>query len=139
MKKEYRPAEIEGQHYARWEKAGYFAPHGSGVPYSIVIPPPNVTGTLHMGHALQDTVMDALTRYHRNAVVRQIDRDEPDCDGIVEERIGRLEDLAPERFYLGERAQERALESLARYVDPAAGGLNCGLMDEYIVTRPAWL
>ncbi len=65
MNKEYRPKEIESQHYARWEAAGYFAPSGRGAPYCIVIPPPNVTGTLHMGHALQDTIMDALTRYHR--------------------------------------------------------------------------
>ena len=65
MNKDYRPAEIESRHYARWEAAGYFAPSGSGEPYCIVIPPPNVTGTLHMGHALQDTIMDALTRYHR--------------------------------------------------------------------------
>ncbi len=65
MNKEYRPAEIESRHYARWEQAGYFAPSGRGAPYCIVIPPPNVTGTLHMGHALQDTIMDALTRYHR--------------------------------------------------------------------------
>jgi valyl-tRNA synthetase len=65
VKKDYRPAEIETHHYARWEAAGYFAPSGRGEPYCIVIPPPNVTGTLHMGHALQDTIMDALTRYHR--------------------------------------------------------------------------
>ncbi len=65
MNKDYRPAEIESRHYARWEAAGYFAPAGNGAPYCIVIPPPNVTGTLHMGHALQDTIMDALTRYHR--------------------------------------------------------------------------
>ncbi len=65
MNKDYRPADIESRHYARWESAGYFAPSGRGEPYCIVIPPPNVTGTLHMGHALQDTIMDALTRYHR--------------------------------------------------------------------------
>jgi len=65
LNKDYRPAEIESRHYARWEAAGYFAPSGRGEPYCIVIPPPNVTGTLHMGHALQDTIMDALTRYHR--------------------------------------------------------------------------
>ena len=65
MNKDYRPAEIESRHYARWEAAGYFTPSGRGEPYCIVIPPPNVTGTLHMGHALQDTIMDALTRYHR--------------------------------------------------------------------------
>ncbi len=61
----YRPQDIEAKHYARWEQAGWFAPSGKGEPYCIVIPPPNVTGTLHMGHAFQDTIMDALTRYHR--------------------------------------------------------------------------
>ena len=61
----YRPAELEGEAYRRWEQAGYFAPSGKGQSFCIVIPPPNVTGSLHMGHAFQDTVMDALTRYHR--------------------------------------------------------------------------
>ena len=65
MDKTYSPAEIETRQYARWEAAGWFAPRPGGAPYAIVIPPPNVTGTLHMGHAFQDTIMDALTRYHR--------------------------------------------------------------------------
>ncbi|MFS8609288.1 MAG: class I tRNA ligase family protein, partial [Gammaproteobacteria bacterium] len=67
MSKGYRPAEVEveSNHYARWERAGYFAPSGRGEPYCIVIPPPNVTGTLHMGHAFQHTIMDALIRWHR--------------------------------------------------------------------------
>jgi valyl-tRNA synthetase len=65
MDKAYSPADIESRIYARWEASGYFAPSGSGPAYSIVIPPPNVTGTLHMGHAFQDTIMDALIRYHR--------------------------------------------------------------------------
>jgi valyl-tRNA synthetase len=65
MEKSYQPNEIEERTYARWEEAGYFAPRGDGDPYCIMIPPPNVTGTLHMGHAFQDTIMDALTRYKR--------------------------------------------------------------------------
>ena len=65
MDKSYRPKEIEQRQYQRWEDNGWFAPAGDGEPYCIVIPPPNVTGTLHMGHAFQDTIMDALTRYHR--------------------------------------------------------------------------
>jgi len=65
MDKSYQPNEIEERIYARWEEAGYFAPRGNGEPYCIMIPPPNVTGTLHMGHAFQDTIMDALTRYKR--------------------------------------------------------------------------
>jgi len=65
MEKSYRPKDLEQRHYQRWEENGWFAPSGAGNPYCIVIPPPNVTGTLHMGHAFQDTIMDALTRYHR--------------------------------------------------------------------------
>jgi valyl-tRNA synthetase len=65
MDKTYSPADIEVRLYARWEAAGWFAPRPGSRPYAIVIPPPNVTGTLHMGHAFQDTIMDALTRYHR--------------------------------------------------------------------------
>jgi len=65
MEKAYAPHEIERRIYQHWEKQGWFAPHGSGTPYCIMIPPPNVTGTLHMGHAFQHTLMDALTRYHR--------------------------------------------------------------------------
>src|SRR5580692_8347737 len=65
MDKVYAPAEIERRIYERWESRGWFAPRGHGAPYCIMIPPPNVTGTLHMGHAFQHTLMDALTRYHR--------------------------------------------------------------------------
>ena len=65
MDKSFTPADIEARIYAHWEARGYFAPSGRGPSFSIVIPPPNVTGTLHMGHAFQDTIMDALTRYHR--------------------------------------------------------------------------
>ncbi len=65
MDKAYSPAAIESRIYARWESLGAFSPSGVGPAYSIVIPPPNVTGTLHMGHAFQDTVMDALIRHRR--------------------------------------------------------------------------
>ncbi|MCY4426139.1 MAG: valine--tRNA ligase, partial [Halieaceae bacterium] len=65
MDKTYQPADIEARWYAQWEKQGYFAPSGEGQAYSIMIPPPNVTGTLHMGHGFQEALMDALIRYHR--------------------------------------------------------------------------
>ena len=65
MDKAYSPAAIESRLYARWESLGAFKPSASGPAYSIVIPPPNVTGTLHMGHAFQDTIMDALIRHRR--------------------------------------------------------------------------
>ena len=65
MEKTFAPQEIESKWYKKWESNGYFSPSGKGEPYSIVIPPPNVTGSLHIGHALQHSIMDALTRYHR--------------------------------------------------------------------------
>ena len=65
MDKTYQPQELEDRWYKTWEERGYFAPQGEGAPYSIVIPPPNVTGRLHMGHGFQRAIMDALTRYHR--------------------------------------------------------------------------
>ena len=65
MEKIYAPHEIERRIYQRWESHGWFAPSGRGAPFCIMIPPPNVTGTLHMGHAFNHTLMDALTRYHR--------------------------------------------------------------------------
>ncbi|MFA0922783.1 valine--tRNA ligase [Xanthomonas fragariae] len=61
----YEPSSFESRLYAQWEAAGYFAPSGEGEPYTVLLPPPNVTGTLHMGHAFQQTLMDALVRYHR--------------------------------------------------------------------------
>jgi len=61
----YDPKSFETALYESWEKAGLFKPSGKGEPYTILLPPPNVTGTLHMGHAFQQTLMDALIRYHR--------------------------------------------------------------------------
>ncbi len=76
LEKTYEPRALEQRIYQEWERTGYFAAHaarpdqsGQGnngaKPYCIMIPPPNVTGSLHMGHAFQDTLMDALIRYHR--------------------------------------------------------------------------
>ena len=65
MDKTYDPITLEKYWYERWEKAGAFSPSGSGTPYCIMLPPPNVTGSLHMGHGFQHTLMDILIRYHR--------------------------------------------------------------------------
>ncbi|MBB5212060.1 valine--tRNA ligase [Microbulbifer hydrolyticus] len=67
MDKTYQPNAIEQQWYKTWEENGYFKPSGDTTadPYCIMIPPPNVTGSLHMGHGFQESIMDALIRYHR--------------------------------------------------------------------------
>jgi valyl-tRNA synthetase len=61
----YDPSSFESRLYAEWEDAGVFRARGIGKPYVVLLPPPNVTGTLHMGHAFQHTLQDALIRYHR--------------------------------------------------------------------------
>ena len=65
MDSSFDPHATEKDLYTQWEGADYFAPAGNGPSYCIVIPPPNVTGSLHMGHAFQHTLMDALIRYKR--------------------------------------------------------------------------
>ncbi|KXK37443.1 class I tRNA ligase family protein, partial [Nitrosomonas europaea] len=67
LAKSFDPKDIETRWYSTWETAGYFSPAGfeEANAYCIMLPPPNVTGTLHMGHAFQHTLMDALIRYHR--------------------------------------------------------------------------
>ncbi len=67
LEKTYSPSEVEPKHYERWEQTGAFASQAdsANVPYTIMMPPPNVTGSLHMGHALTFTLQDVLIRYHR--------------------------------------------------------------------------
>ena len=65
MDKTFNPQNIEQSRYQQWEQRNYFKASGQGEPYCILLPPPNVTGSLHMGHGFQQTIMDALTRYHR--------------------------------------------------------------------------
>ncbi len=87
MDKTYSPRDIEERIYRHWEEIGLFAPAGDGPPFCIVIPPPNVTGTLHMGHAFQDTIMDALTRYHRMAGDRTLWQPGTDHAGIATQMV----------------------------------------------------
>ncbi len=87
MDKTYSPRDIEARLYAHWEAEGRFRPAGDGTPYAIVIPPPNVTGTLHMGHAFQDTIMDALTRYHRMRGDRTLWQPGTDHAGIATQMV----------------------------------------------------
>src|SRR6202040_4121964 len=67
LDKTYRPGEVEAKFYAIWEASGAFAadPGSAAPPYTVMMPPPNVTGSLHMGHALTFTLQDILVRYHR--------------------------------------------------------------------------
>ncbi len=87
MDKTYDPQAIEQRWYEFWERHGYFSPRGDGPPYCIMIPPPNVTGTLHMGHAFQDTLMDTLIRYHRMLGERTLWQPGTDHAGIATQMV----------------------------------------------------
>ncbi len=83
----YEPKTFESRIYAQWEASGAFAPTGDGPAYSILLPPPNVTGTLHMGHAFQHTLQDALVRYHRMRGFRTLWQMGSDHAGIATEMV----------------------------------------------------
>lgn len=87
MEKSFEPAQIESTWYARWEAGGAFRPSGQGEPYCILLPPPNVTGTLHMGHAFQQTVMDMLVRYQRMRGMNVLWQVGTDHAGIATQKI----------------------------------------------------
>ncbi len=87
MEKSFEPAQIESKWYQRWEASGAFQPSGKGAPYCILLPPPNVTGTLHMGHAFQQTVMDMLVRYQRMRGMNTLWQVGTDHAGIATQKI----------------------------------------------------
>ncbi|MEO7068589.1 MAG: valine--tRNA ligase [Rhodanobacter sp.] len=87
MEKSFEPAQIESKWYAHWEASGAFQPAGTGEPYCILLPPPNVTGTLHMGHAFQQTVMDMLVRYQRMRGMNTLWQVGTDHAGIATQKI----------------------------------------------------
>ena len=107
MQKVYAPPDIERRIYAHWEAHGWFAPrHTGGAAYCIVIPPPNVTGTLHMGHAFQHTLMDVLTRYHRMRGEETLWQPGTDHAGIATQMVveRQLEAEGTNRINLGREA-----------------------------------
>ncbi len=87
MDKSFEPRQIESKWYARWEASGDFKPSGSGEPYCILLPPPNVTGSLHMGHAFQQTVMDMLVRYQHMRGLNTLWQVGTDHAGIATQKI----------------------------------------------------
>ncbi len=87
MDKTYNPHDIEQRWYRFWEQGGYFAPQGEGKPFCIMIPPPNVTGSLHMGHGFNNTIMDTLIRYHRMKGDRTLWQPGTDHAGIATQMV----------------------------------------------------
>jgi valyl-tRNA synthetase len=125
--KTYDPREAEARHYARWEAQGYFAPEVNRDPeapvYSIVIPPPNVTGSLHMGHALQHTIMDVLTRYHRMCGYRTLWLPGSDHAGISTQLMVERE-LRKEGLTRHDLGREQFIERVWRWKEQYGGEIT---------------
>ena len=126
MEKTYSPRDIEATSLPAWERTAGSRRTGSGEPYCIVIPPPNVTGTLHMGHAFQHTLMDALTRLHRMDGDNTLWQPGTDHAGIatqmvVERQLNARRQAPPRPRPRGIRRARLGMEGAVRRHDLAAG------------------
>ncbi|HEX9696413.1 MAG TPA: valine--tRNA ligase, partial [Actinomycetota bacterium] len=109
LPKTYDPATVEGRLYDAWEAAGLFEPHGDGQPYCIVLPPPNVTGSLHIGHALDHSIQDAIIRRKRMQGYRVLWLPGTDHAGIATQNVVERE-LAAESVSRQDLGREKFLE-----------------------------
>ncbi|HXW09927.1 MAG TPA: valine--tRNA ligase, partial [Steroidobacteraceae bacterium] len=123
MDKSYSPRDIESRLYAAWEAAGWFAPAGQGAPYCIMIPPPNVTGTLHMGHAFQHTLMDVLTRLHRMEGDRTLWQPGTDHAGIATQMVVERQ-LNAEGRHRRDLGREAFVERVWQWKDESGGTIS---------------
>lgn len=125
--KQYDPKQAEQHHYTRWEEQGYFAPEINQDPkapvFSIVIPPPNVTGSLHMGHALQHTMMDVLTRYKRMCGYRTLWLPGMDHAGISTQLMVTRE-LKKERKSRHDLGREKFVERVWQWKQESGGQIT---------------
>ncbi|RLQ21596.1 valine--tRNA ligase [Seongchinamella sediminis] len=123
MEKTFQPAEIETRWYQEWEDRGYFAPQGGEQAYSIMIPPPNVTGSLHMGHGFQEAIMDALIRYHRMSGYNTLWQVGTDHAGIATQMVveRQLEAQGISRHELG---REKFIDKVWEWKEQSGGTIT---------------
>ena len=123
MDKTFQPANIETRWYQEWENEGYFAPQGGEQAYSIMIPPPNVTGSLHMGHGFQEAIMDALIRYHRMSGYNTLWQAGTDHAGIATQMVveRQLEAQGINRHDLG---REKFVEKIWAWKEQSGGAIT---------------
>ena len=116
-KKPYNPSEIEQKLYQEWENSGLFEPDDNSDSYSLAIPPPNVTGTLHMGHGFQNAIMDCLIRYHRMSGKNTLWQVGTDHAGIATEMVveRRLNAEGKTKEDIGREAFEKEVWSWKKY------------------------
>ncbi|MGB0942010.1 MAG: valine--tRNA ligase [Marinomonas sp.] len=123
MEKTYQPQSIEQPIYQRWEENGYFTPQGEGDPFSIMIPPPNVTGTLHMGHAFQHTLMDAMIRRERMQGKRTLWQPGTDHAGIATQMVVERQ-LAADNITRHDLGREKFLEKVWDWKAQSGGTIS---------------
>ena len=123
MEKTFHPADIESRWYQQWEERGYFEPQGGERAYSIMIPPPNVTGSLHMGHGFQEAIMDALIRYHRMSGYNTLWQVGTDHAGIATQMVveRQLEAQGLNRHELG---REKFVEKVWEWKEESGGTIT---------------
>ena len=123
MEKTYQPQSIEQPIYKRWEEGGYFTPQGNGTPFSIMIPPPNVTGSLHMGHAFQHTLMDAMIRRERMKGKRTLWQPGSDHAGIATQMVVERQ-LQAQGVTRQEIGREKFLEKVWEWKGQSGGTIS---------------
>ena len=119
----YNPNSIEQSWYDYWERGNHFSPDGEGAPYCIMIPPPNVTGTLHMGHAFQDTVMDTLIRYHRMKGDNTLWQPGTDHAGIATQMVVERQ-LAAQQQTRHDLGREKFIEKVWQWKEESGGQIT---------------
>ncbi|WP_276487284.1 valine--tRNA ligase [Ectopseudomonas mendocina] len=123
MDKTYQPHAIESNWYQTWEKNNYFAPQGSGEPYTIMIPPPNVTGTLHMGHGFNNAIMDALIRFRRMQGRKTLWQPGTDHAGIATQMVVERQ-LAAQGIGRHDLGREKFLEKVWEWKEQSGGTIT---------------
>lgn len=122
----YNPQEIEQPIYQHWEESGYFKPNGdkSQPSYCIAIPPPNVTGSLHMGHAFQQTIMDALIRYHRMQGNNTLWQSGTDHAGIATQMVVERKIAAEENKTRHDYGRDAFIEKIWQWKAESGGSIT---------------
>jgi valyl-tRNA synthetase len=123
MEPTFNPADIESQWYETWEKAGYFKPSGKGDPFCIMIPPPNVTGSLHMGHGFNNTIMDTLVRYRRMQGRNTLWQPGTDHAGIATQMVVERQ-LAAENITRHDLGREKFLDKVWEWKAQSGGTIT---------------
>jgi valyl-tRNA synthetase len=123
MDKTYQPHAIESNWYQTWEQNNYFAPQGSGEPYCIMIPPPNVTGSLHMGHGFNNAIMDALIRFRRMQGRNTLWQPGTDHAGIATQMVVERQ-LAAEGIGRHDLGREKFLDKVWEWKNQSGGTIT---------------